>query len=154
MIIPHNSSYIAESSYFSYHALPKTDKVCMTFDLSPHVANWQGFNDAESGIYGYTWCVGTSIRECDVVPPHNPHDGLSRQAWTNTGLERSLNLSDGAYFFTVQAVSNVEYGGPLVTTVAHSTPYIVDTSPPILSEVEVIDYNVSSNQLILTYNAR
>ena len=122
---------------------------------SLHVANWQGFSDAESGIYGYTWCVGTSIRQCDVVSPRDPHGALSsRQAWTNTGLERSLDLPDGAYFFTVQAVSNVEYGGPLVTTVAHSTPYIVDTSPPILSEVEVINYNVSSNQLILTYNAR
>ena len=34
VIIPHNSSYIAETSYFSYHALPKTDKVCM-HDLWP-----------------------------------------------------------------------------------------------------------------------
>ena len=99
--------------------------------------------------------MGTSVGQCDIISRRDPHSALgSRQAWTNTGLERSLDLSDGVYFFTVHAVSNVEYGGPLVTTVAHSTPYIVDTSPPILTEVEVIDYNGSSNQLILTYNAR
>lgn len=47
----------------------------------------------------------------------------------------------------------MEYGGPLVTTVQHSTPYIIDTSAPVLTEVESIDYDVLTNELTLNYSA-
>lgn len=52
----------------------------------------------------------------------------------------------------MQAISNVDYGGPLATTVHHSTPYIIDTSPPIIDEVFNIQYNHSLNVLSLEYN--
>ena len=77
----------------------------------------------------------------------------SQQAWTNNGLASSLDLADGAYYISVQAINNVEYGGPLVTTVEHSTPYIFDSSPPTLTEVESIEYNVLINELSLNYSA-
>ena len=119
-------------------------------------ANWNGFLDAESGIYAYTWCVGTSLGSCDILNQTDPHAhfGLSnRQAWTNTGLASSLDLTDGSYYISVQAINNIEYGGPLVTTVQHSTPYVIDTSPPTLTELESIEYNVSTNELRLSYLA-
>ena len=121
-----------------------------------YTANWNGFSDSESGIYAYTWCIGTILGSCDVLNQTDPHAhfGLSnRQAWTNAGLASSLDLTDGAYYISVQAINNVEYGGPLVTTVQHSTPYIIDTSPPILTEVESIDYDVLTNELSLNYSA-
>ena len=52
----------------------------------------------------------------------------------------------------MQAISNVVYGGPLATTVHHSTPYIIDTTPPIIEEVFNIQYNYTSNELSLEYN--
>ena len=125
-------------------------------DYSSKIANWNGFMDPESGIYAYTWCVGTSLGSCDVLNQTDPHAhfGLSnQQAWTNTGLASSLDLSDGSYYMSVQAINNIEYGGPLVTTVQHSTPYVIDTSPPVLTEVESIEYNDLVNELRLNYLA-
>lgn len=77
----------------------------------------------------------------------------NQQAWTNTALASSLDLTDGAYYISVQAINNVEYGGPLVTTVHHSTPYIIDTSPPTLTEVNNIEYDTLTNELRLNYSA-
>lgn len=54
---------------------------------------------------------------------------------------------------TVQAISNLEYGSPLATTVHHSTPYIIDTSPPMLTEVSDIEYNITTDELSLNYTA-
>ena len=42
---------------------------------------------------------------------------------------------------TVQAINSVVYGGALVTTVCHSNPLIVDTSPPILHVVDGVFYD-------------
>lgn len=120
-----------------------------------YIAHWSGFEDLESSIYAHTWCIGTSIGSCDLLPPTDPHADLgltTRETWTNTGLASFQNLSDGSYYVTVQAVSNVIYGGPLATTVHHSTPYIIDTSPPIVNEVYNVQYNLTSNYLNLEYN--
>ena len=54
----------------------------------------------------------------------------------------------------LQAISNIEYGGPLATTVHHSTPYILDTTPPQLNDVIITEYDTSTNQLVFSYNAR
>ena len=100
--------------------------------------------------------MGSQVTLCDVLDPRDPHtrQGLTnRESWTNTGLATSLNLTDGSYFVTVKAISNVEYGGPLATTVHHSTPYIIDTSPPLLTEVTDIEYNITTNELSLNYSA-
>ena len=57
------------------------------------------------------------------------------------------------YYISVQAINNVEYGGPLVTTVQHTTPYVIDTSPPLLTEVDNVEYDVETNELRLNYSA-
>ena len=55
---------------------------------------------------------------------------------------------------TVQAESGVLYGTPLVTTVHHSTPYVVDTQHPDLTELLVVGYDSELNQLTLDFVAR
>ena len=52
-----------------------------------------------------------------------------------------VSLSDGPYYITVRALNGVEFGGPLALTVCHSTPYIVDTSPPLVNEIYNIRYD-------------
>ena len=120
-------------------------------------ANWIAFTDRQSGIFAYTWCLGTFLGSCDLLAPVDPHAELglaSPQSWTNTGLATFRNLSDGSYYLSVQAVSNVEYGGPLATTVQHSTPYVLDTSLPVLGAIEGLEYNATSDLLSFSYNAR
>lgn len=125
--------------------------------FTPYTANWNGFSDPESGLYAFSWCIGTSVGSCDLLPPSDPHARLgllTRESWTNTGLASFSNLSDGSYYVTVQAISNIEYGGLLVTTVHHSTPYIIDTTPPTITEVNNIQFNHSTNELSLDYVVR
>ena len=121
-----------------------------------YTANWNPFSDPESGIFGYTWCIGTSIGSCDVMPHVDPHAQLgliSSEAWTYSGLASPLDLPEGAYYITIRATNQIAYGGPLFTTVQHSTPYIVDTTPPIVSDAVDIDYNSSTNQLSVGFRA-
>ena len=55
---------------------------------------------------------------------------------------------------SLQAISSVGYGGALATTVEHSTPYVLDTSPPVLTDMIITEYDVMSAVLIFSYNAR
>ncbi|XP_052073991.1 uncharacterized protein LOC127711867 [Mytilus californianus] len=97
-------------------------------------ANWDGFNDNETGIFGYTWSVGTTVCGTDIATFSDPHAHLSSpKFWTNTGYARNLHLPDGPYYVTVQAINNVVHGGAMITTVCHSTPITVDTTPPFFS---------------------
>ena len=52
----------------------------------------------------------------------------------------------------MQAISIIDYGGPLATTIRHTTPYVIDTSPPIVYEVYNVQYNHTTNELSLEYN--
>ena len=67
------------------------------------------------------------------------------------GMATDLQLPDGAYFASVQALNNVVFGGALVTTVCHSTPIIVDTSSPQLHLVEDIFYDEDFDLLAVYY---
>lgn len=118
-------------------------------------AHWNGFSDAETGIWMYTWCVGSGIGLCDVVSRRNPHAHLlSPREWTNTALASNLQLADGTYYVTVQALNGAVYGGSLVTTVQHSTGLVVDTSPPAFHSVQFNAYVSNTQQLTFTVNAR
>ena len=76
------------------------------------------------------------------------------QFWTHTGLAKFSNISDGDYYITVNAINKAGYGGSMVTTVHHSTPYLVDTQPPTVTEWRTISYNKTTNELIVHYNVR
>ena len=118
------------------------------------IANWNQFLDPESDIFGYTWCIGTTIGSCDIQPMVDPHvtRGLfSQEAWTRSAVATDLELSEGIYYITISATNDIAYGGPLFTTVHHSTPYMVDTTPPVVDDIINISYNTSTNRLSVDY---
>ena len=51
-----------------------------------------------------------------------------------------------------QAVSDIIHGGDLVTSVCHSTPFIVDTTPPDFNAVEEFLFDDSFRFLVVYYN--
>ena len=65
-----------------------------------------------------------------------------------------LFISDGSYFMTVKAINKVTYGGPLGISVCHTTPYIVDTSPPLVDKIHSLRYNVKSFYIYGKINIR
>ena len=63
-----------------------------------------------------------------------------------------MHLPDGKYYVTVQALNNAVHGGSLVTTVCHSTPLIVDTTPPVFYQVPDIMFDEDFDILAVYYN--
>ncbi|XP_067664253.1 uncharacterized protein [Haliotis asinina] len=115
--------------------------------------NWDGFHDNETDIYGYTWAAGTSVCSNNVVDYNDPHAKIpNRNEWTYSGLTSGLHLSDGPHYVTVQAVNNIIHGGALVTTVCHSTPLIVDTTPPIFNGIDDVFFDGDFELLGLYFN--
>ncbi|XP_070204336.1 uncharacterized protein [Littorina saxatilis] len=113
-----------------------------TMDNTHASANWDGFKDSECGIRGYTWAVGTTACGSDVSGFMDPHTTLSDPLdWPNVGIAKGLELEDGSYYVTVKAVSDIKLGGDLVTTVCHSTPFFVDTSPPVIESVDDVIFD-------------
>ncbi|XP_070573688.1 uncharacterized protein [Ptychodera flava] len=105
-------------------------------------ANWDGFRDNETGIFGYTWTVGLTPCEDDVHPHKDPHSHLFDESeWTHTGIAQPLNLDDGVYHVSVRALNKVEFGGPLATTVCHTTSYIIDNTAPFVNHVHLAEYD-------------
>ena len=122
----------------------------------PHAANWNQFSDPESGIFSYTWCIGLSVGSCDVLNHTDPHLQLgltSPDLWTYLAVHApsGLDLPEGAYYITIRATNQIAYGGPLFTTVQHTTPYVVDTTPPQVSDNVGVDYNSSTDRLSVSY---
>ncbi|KAI8514390.1 hypothetical protein Bbelb_087140 [Branchiostoma belcheri] len=116
-------------------------------------ANWDGFHDYETGIYGYTWSVGTEKCSENIHPHKDPHAHLFDESeWTHTGLAHPLDLEDGLYYVSVRAINKVEYGGPLATTVCHSTPYAIDNTEPLIHEVFEMLYDEETHVISASYN--
>ncbi|KAK7496779.1 hypothetical protein BaRGS_00011988 [Batillaria attramentaria] len=116
--------------------------------------NWDGFKDEECGIHGYTFAVGTTVCGSDVVSFRDPHTSIHNpDDWTHTGVVKDIHLSDGSYYVTVQAVNDVIHGGDLVTTVCHSTPFLVDTTPPLMNSVDEVLFDETFRFLVVYYNA-
>ncbi|XP_046562951.1 uncharacterized protein LOC124271844 [Haliotis rubra] len=122
-------------------------------------ANWDGIMDKETGILGYSLTVGTQICEELIHPHHDPHRHLFDESeWTHTGLISPIPapydpLPDGKYYITLRALNKVDYGGPLVTTICHTTPLVVDNSPPLLYEIYNVSYNEDTFFINAQYNA-
>ncbi|XP_069134862.1 uncharacterized protein [Argopecten irradians] len=126
------------------------------YTINNHLAsvNFDGFHDDESDIWGYTWMVGKSMCTQDVVGEADPHQHhSSKKYWTNSGYQKDLHLQDGKYYTTVRALNSIVFGGALVTTVCHSTPFTVDTTPPIFTKVLEIFYDEDFDLLAVYFNA-
>ncbi|XP_033637723.1 uncharacterized protein LOC117298529 [Asterias rubens] len=117
-------------------------------------ANWDGIHDNETGIHGYTWSIGYSVCNDDVSSHIDPHAHLFDESqWHHQGLVVNVNLPDGAYFISVRALNKVEFGGPMALTVCHSTPLIIDNTPPIIDSINNITYESSIGRIGLQVNA-
>ncbi|KAK3609657.1 hypothetical protein CHS0354_035942 [Potamilus streckersoni] len=117
-------------------------------------ANWDGIHDKETGIHGYSWTVGYDVCQEFLHPHHDPHKHLlDPSQWTHDGQIYPLKLADGKHYVTVRALNQVQYGGPLGTSICHSTPYMVDTSPPFVNEVYNIKYDEETFLIEANYNA-
>ncbi|XP_062598765.1 uncharacterized protein LOC134260192, partial [Saccostrea cucullata] len=141
----------AETVYNGHHPQVET-----RYTLTNHFAsaNWRPFTDKESGIFGYTWAFGSTICGTDISDYVNPHKHLSdKKFWTYTGYARDIHLPDGKYYTTVQAINNVIHGGSLVTTVCHSTPIVVDTTPPLFKGVSDILFDEDFNIMAIYFEA-
>ncbi|XP_066300154.1 uncharacterized protein [Branchiostoma lanceolatum] len=124
-------------------------------------ANWKGIRDDETGIYGYSWSVGESPGK-DLIHPHiDPHAHLYNETeWTHSGnihpipADKFPNsiLPDGKYYITVRGVNKVEYGGPMVLSVSHTSPYIIDNTPPDVHAITSVKYNEETSQIFVAYN--
>eukprot|EP00058_Branchiostoma_floridae_P000530 XP_002586018.1 hypothetical protein BRAFLDRAFT_110184 [Branchiostoma floridae] len=105
-------------------------------------ANWDGFHDNETGIHGYSWTVGTTPCQEDVHPHIDPHAHLfDVSEWTHEGIASPLFLEDGKYHVTVRAINSVEFGGAMAATVCHTTPYVIDNTPPFVHHVHSVRYD-------------
>ena len=117
--------------------------------------NWEAFTDNETGIWGYTWAVGTEPCEANVSPFDDPHSHLADNSyWTYQGFANDLSMPDGKYYITVQALNNIVFGGALVTSVCHSVALIVDTTPPILLCVEDVFFDGDFELLAVYYKVK
>ncbi|CAH1794764.1 unnamed protein product [Owenia fusiformis] len=116
-------------------------------------ANWDGFHDNETGIYGYLVSVGTEVCRDDHHPHKDPHAHITFESeWTHEAMLYPLYMPDGHYYINVRALNKVEFGGPMAVTVCHSLPYIVDTTPPIVHYVKLVSYDEYTHLLIMNYD--
>ena len=57
------------------------------------IANWDGFHDNETGIFGYTWTVGIDICGVDISDHMDPHAHLFDESeWSHEGIITNLEL--------------------------------------------------------------
>ncbi|XP_035696857.1 uncharacterized protein LOC118430254 [Branchiostoma floridae] len=116
-------------------------------------ANWDGFHDNETGLHGYSWTSGRAPCGQEVHPHIDPHAHLfSVSEWTHDGIASPLNLEDGEYHITVRAINNVEFGGAMATTVCHTTPYVIDNTPPFVHHVHSVEYDETDFSITAEYN--
>ena len=87
-------------------------------------ASWEPFIDHESGIMGYRWGLGTSPSSDDVM-------GFTDVGMETSGSTGNVTLTPGVrYYVTVEATS-----GANMTSEAFSDGFLVDVTPPELSQV-------------------
>ena len=92
-------------------------------------ANWDGFDDPESGILEYRWSIGSGKGLADIMPM------TSVGLLTNVSFAPSTIIDGGKYFVTLVAVNNVA-----ATTVAHSNGVQVTAITPTVGSIVIYDY--------------
>ncbi|CAH1802777.1 unnamed protein product [Owenia fusiformis] len=116
-------------------------------------ANWDGFHDNETGIFGYLVSVGTDLCLDNHHTHKDPHSHIIYETeWTHEAMLFPLHMPDGYYHINVRALNKIEFGGPMALTVCHSLPYIVDTTPPFVNHVLMLSYDEHTHIIKMTYN--
>lgn len=108
------------------------------------------FQDNETDIRGYTLCIGSTPCKCDRFPLYDPHETFRYPSeWNYIGFavndfERAF--ADGKYYGTITAINKVTMGGPFASSVCHTRPFVIDTSPPEVQFVGSMRYDVDSRR--------
>lgn len=91
-------------------------------------ARWDGFVDGESDVRAYHFCVGSSPRQCDVVPMAEIVNATSVQVALPSAAEHGSRRC-----FSVEAINGVE----LRSERASSRCFLVDGTPPVMMAVRI-----------------
>lgn len=97
-------------------------------DLSTVNAKWEEFEDPDSGVTHYEVCIGGSPGSGNILACHNVMKALSITA-------TDLALPDGRDV----VVSVYGYNGDGARTGSFSTPFVADTSAPVIHDLRVLD---------------
>jgi hypothetical protein len=120
-------------------------------------SNWDGLHDPESSLHQVLVAWGTEPCGTDIKDCEDPHAHLNEAGeWTHTGLATPLlsgTVPDGDYFLSLKALNAPVFGGSGVTTVCHFQPLRVDTTAPLIFDVQDPMYDVDTAVLMLRYNA-
>ena len=108
---------------------PRDGKTLQDVDLQKDgsfiSANWNEFQDPESGVTKYEWCAGTKPGVCDVV---SKMDAGSR---TVVGQQIIPPVASGIKIFVTLMISNGAGG----TTTVYSDGVLVDETAPEVAKV-------------------
>lgn len=89
---------------------------------------WFGFQDPQSGISDFSWCLSTDENKCDILPMKSAHTSLHVK---ETGLNLPLNTK-----LLIYVIARNNAG---LNTSAYSQQFIIDDSAPvILKRVKVV----------------
>ena len=96
---------------------------------------------------GYEYCGKL------VLSPRDPRADATTMLSDPVQGRVLQHFDDGIYYITVQALNQVIFGGSGVLTLCHSTPYVIDTTPPVIYSVKLVAYNETSNITTFYYHA-
>lgn len=117
-------------------------------------ACFRPFFDLQSGLRGYSFCVGRQRCACDVVPPFDPHEGLAKASdWSHcaTVLRPGLRrFAEGRYYFRLTALNRLN----LASSLCHFRPYVIDTSAPTLDFVHSLRFDPKLRRFSARLGAR
>jgi uncharacterized membrane protein YgdD (TMEM256/DUF423 family) len=108
-------------------------------------ANWAGFSDADSGIAGYRWAIGTTPGGTDVQPFTAVGNVISATA---TGLSLT---EGGVYYVSVMAVDQAGNLSPA----AVSDGVTLDSAPPtpgVVNDGDAADIDLQASQTSISAN--
>ena len=60
---------------------------------------------------------------------------------------------DGVYHITLTALNKVEFGGPMALRICHQTPYIIDTTAPVIHHIEQANFDEDESLISVNVTA-
>ena len=117
------------------------------------VGNWDGLEDQESDLYQVLFSVGNDKCSDNEFAWGDPHSHLKdSNDWNHVGTAYPIKVADGPYHINNKILNTPVFGGSGVTSLCHSDPYVVDTTPPNMWDVHDTVYNDKTYVCGIKYN--
>ena len=100
-------------------------------------ASWVGFNDRQSGIDHYEWCLGTTPGACQLLSFENI---MLSNRLTRTGMDLPIST---ALYVTIRAFNKIG-----LSVERTSAKFQIDISPPVLIRKPIFNTEVHKVSLI------